>query len=227
MSLSPASQSGKFQRKLDAALGMVKDHERFQEAMLDHPAHERFAPEVAESPDLLKSWSRKIESELWVKAYERHPLVQSASREERTRILSPSATASSSSPHTCCLPEGGIWRLQFANHRCAIAEPLCRWRQANTPRRDTTATTNKTLSGTNMAFKAVVMDIQGDWAEFVLRCRFPTWSSKHHPCFTCNLTLEDVADNKTDGWVGRTTARHAMSGPLFRILLHIETSFCC
>ena len=35
----------------------------------------------------LLPWSRKIESEPWVKAYERHPLVQSASRVERTRIL--------------------------------------------------------------------------------------------------------------------------------------------
>ena len=100
---SPASQSGKFQRKLDATLGMKKedddfytmetpllsreDHERVQEAMLVNPLHESVAREVAESPDLLESWSRKIESEPWVVAYEHHPLVQSASREERTKIL--------------------------------------------------------------------------------------------------------------------------------------------
>ena len=100
---SPASQSGKFQRKLDAALGMEKedddfytmetpllcreDHERVQEAMLVNPPHESLAREVAESPDLLKSWSRKILSEPWVQAHERNPLVQSASREERPRIL--------------------------------------------------------------------------------------------------------------------------------------------
>ena len=31
------------------------------------------------------------------------------------------ATASSSSPDTCCLRARGTWRLQFANRRCAIA----------------------------------------------------------------------------------------------------------
>ena len=68
--LSPASQSGKFQRKLDAALGMEKedddfntmgtpllsreDHERVQEAMPVNPFLESFARKVSKSHDLLK-----------------------------------------------------------------------------------------------------------------------------------------------------------------------------
>ena len=66
---SPASQSGKFQCKLGAALGMGKeddfytmeapllgreDHERVQEAMLVNPLHESFARDVAESPDFVE-----------------------------------------------------------------------------------------------------------------------------------------------------------------------------
>ena len=42
-----------------------------------------------------------------------------------TPSKSPNATASSSSPQTCCLRERSIWRLQFANHRCAIAGGWC------------------------------------------------------------------------------------------------------
>ena len=73
--LSTASQSGKFQGKLDAALGMGKedddfntletpllsreDNGRVQEALLVNPFHEGVAREVAESPDLLKPWSRQ------------------------------------------------------------------------------------------------------------------------------------------------------------------------
>ena len=65
---------GKFQGKLDAALGMEKedddfntletpllsreDHGRVQEALLVNPFHEGVAREVAESPDLLKPLSR-------------------------------------------------------------------------------------------------------------------------------------------------------------------------
>ena len=40
-----------------------EDNERVQEAVLVNPLHVSFARQVAESPDLLKSWSRKIESE--------------------------------------------------------------------------------------------------------------------------------------------------------------------
>ena len=63
-----------------------EDHERLQEAMLVNPPHESFAREVSVSPDLLKFWSRKIASKPWVKAHERHPLVQSGSREERMLV---------------------------------------------------------------------------------------------------------------------------------------------
>ena len=107
-----------------------------------------------------------------------------------------------------------------------LVEPLCRWRQAKTPtsRHDGSPwiprdDKRKALSGTDMAFKALVMDIQGDWAEFPFSCGFLAWTSKHHPCFACNLTLQDIADNKISGWEGRTmdddttAARHARSGP--------------
>ena len=172
---SPSSQSGKFQRKLDAALGMGKedddfytmetpllsreDHECDQEAMPVNPLHESFAREVAGSPDLLESWSRRIESEPWVKAYERHPLVQSASREERRRILpialnmdaTQFAKRDSLLVFTARMLPSGTRHL--AKHRCAIAGvvvgalsslcadspfgALCRWRLAKTLRPDT------------------------------------------------------------------------------------------
>ena len=59
-----------------------EEHDRVQEGM---PVS--FVQEVEEHPESLKSWSRKIASEPWEEADERHSLAQSSSREERTRIF--------------------------------------------------------------------------------------------------------------------------------------------
>ena len=90
------------QRKLDEALGMFKEDHGFYtcETPLmgreEHDCvqegtpvsfHESFVQEVEEYPESLKSWSRKIASEPWVEAYERHSLAQSSTRKERTRIF--------------------------------------------------------------------------------------------------------------------------------------------
>ena len=167
--LSPASQSGKFQLKLDAALGMGKeyddfctmetplrsreDHQRVREATVVNPPHESFAREVAESPEFLECWSREIASEPWVKAHQRHPLVQSVSREERTRILpvplhmdaTHFAKRDSLLVFTAHMLPSGTRQLAFAVLKSSMCDcgcggwctALCRWRQAKTPRPDT------------------------------------------------------------------------------------------
>ena len=114
----------------------------------------------------------------------------------------------------------------------------CRWRQAKKPTsthdgspRITSDDQRKALSGTDMASKTFVMDIQGVSAEFALRWGFTRWSSKHHPRFAYSVTLQDIADNKTDGWVGRTLDDYTNCcascevWTLFRILLHRDILF--
>ena len=94
-----------FQRKLDAALEMLKEdhgfhtcetpvmggeeHDSVQDGM-PVSLHESFHQEVEEHPESMKSWSRNIESEPWVGAYERHSVVRSSSRRLRMRWLVPS-----------------------------------------------------------------------------------------------------------------------------------------
>jgi hypothetical protein len=41
------------------------------------------------------------------------------------------------------------------------------------------------LAGCHMGFKAVVILIKGDWAEFCGSLGFPTWASAEHPCVKC------------------------------------------
>lgn len=54
--------------------------------------------------------------------------------------------------------------------------------------------TRSAQAGEPLGFKAVVVDVAGDWAEFALRWGFPTWSA-HHPCFFCNTTLSDLREH--------------------------------
>ena len=91
-----------FQRNLDAALEILKEdhgfytcetpvmgreeHDSVQDGM-PVSLHESFHHEVVEHPESVKSWSRKIESEAWVEAYERHSLFRSSSRRLRMRWL--------------------------------------------------------------------------------------------------------------------------------------------
>ena len=127
------------------------------------------------------------------------------------------ATAVSSSPHTSgtrllalvvqktsmCDCGCGGWCTLFPLYRFVL-EPCVAGVTAKTPtsRYDLSPwipsdDQRKALSGTDMAFKAVIKDMQWDWAEFAqtwgFRCGLPS-----------NLTLPDIADSKTDGWVGRT-----------------------
>ena len=190
--------------------------------------HTKVLPETSRSRQiLLKSQSRTIQAEPWKKAYERHPLVQSASREERTRILpvglymdarqlakrdsllvftahiQPSRTrhlalAIRKSSMCDCGCRGWCSLFLCTYSSCAA---LCRWRQVKTIRPDTMCLYGRPKQSIERhRHEAFVMDIQGGWAGFALKWWFPTWSSMHHPCFACNMTLQD----KTDGWVGRT-----------------------
>ena len=47
------------------------------------------------------------------------------------------------------------------------------------------------MAGADLGFKAFVLDVQGDWAEFAHRWGFPAWNS-HKPCFLCEATLDDI-----------------------------------
>ena len=48
------------------------------------------------------------------------------------------------------------------------------------------------LPGAPMGFKAVVVIIKGDWAEFCGSLGFPTWGSADHPCFKCVCTRDTI-----------------------------------
>ena len=112
--------------------GVAKTINAFEKPRWSIPPHESFAREVAESPDFFGSAGaarshlnrglRPINVTHWYSRF--HAKSEQGfclSRCTWTPRTSPNATASSSSPHTCCLRERGSWRLQFANHRCAIA----------------------------------------------------------------------------------------------------------
>ena len=47
------------------------------------------------------------------------------------------------------------------------------------------------LAGQDLGFKAVVVDVCGDWSEFALRWGFPAWNAAN-PCFLCDISLEQL-----------------------------------
>ena len=142
-----------------------------------------------------------------------------------------------------CVRERGLWRLQLTNLRCAVAGvvvgalsslctdsscgALCRWRQAKTLRTDT-------------------MDLHGFPATNTQHWAGPTWRSgpsswtstgigprllrgggfRRVLPSTIHASRTTFALQIGHWTITQTAARHAMSGPLFRLLLHIETSFC-
>ena len=52
----------------------------------------------------------------------------------------------------------------------------------------TTDSMREQLAGKAMQFKAAVVYILGDWAEFCERLGFPTWQSSLRPCFCCSAS---------------------------------------
>ena len=48
------------------------------------------------------------------------------------------------------------------------------------------------LAGSALGWKAVVVLIKVDWAEFAVRLGFPTWSSKNHPCMLRHASRDDL-----------------------------------
>jgi hypothetical protein len=50
------------------------------------------------------------------------------------------------------------------------------------------------LAGTSLPFKACVIYIKGDWAEYAHTLGFPTWRDGIRPCFECNAFGENLYD---------------------------------
>ena len=102
--LSPSSQTGKFQRKLDSVFGFdqiddslyevptpvrdVRTGRRKRKNIFAQPAHEALLAELDARVGLLETWQDKLdEAQEWIQAYEQHPLVAGASLSERKKIL--------------------------------------------------------------------------------------------------------------------------------------------
>jgi hypothetical protein len=47
-------------------------------------------------------------------------------------------------------------------------------------------------SGKKMGFKAVVIDISGDWAEVCHRFAIPAWNSRVSPCYKCGCSRAEL-----------------------------------
>ena len=47
---------------------------------------------------------------------------------------------------------------------------------------------NHDLADTSLGYKAAVIMVKGDWAEFALTMGMPTWAHHTHPCFACKCT---------------------------------------
>ena len=50
------------------------------------------------------------------------------------------------------------------------------------------------LAGTPLGFRGVVVDVNGDWAEFAVRWGFPTWQSNFRPCLACDCNHVQMLD---------------------------------
>ena len=95
--------SGRVQWKLDQALGFGRLDQRMYNVptpMLSHvddekeqalvaiiPSHECLLREVADQPDAASSWSVQMTEDQWIGAYNDHPVVKTASVEERRTIV--------------------------------------------------------------------------------------------------------------------------------------------
>lgn len=56
---------------------------------------------------------------------------------------------------------------------------------------DGTDSTRSALAGDRMPFRGIVLQIKGDWQEFVSSIGFPSWASALHPCFFCHCDRND------------------------------------
>lgn len=50
------------------------------------------------------------------------------------------------------------------------------------------------LAGQGLGFRAAVVMIRGDWAEYALSFGFPTWASKDFPCIWCKTPRDKLTD---------------------------------
>ena len=97
-------QTGKYQRKLDAAYHFdysdadlyplqtpLRNHitgEREKDTIWLQPIHESLAKELDDLPELVEEWENTVgEPGSWIPAYEEHPAVQGASNEERKSLF--------------------------------------------------------------------------------------------------------------------------------------------
>lgn len=240
-----AEETGHYQRKLDSALNFKADDdklysvdvpltihgERRKSSMLVRLPHECLQEQLQNDPTVLTDWEANIQNETWVRAYEQHPLVRGASREDRRRVLPialymdstefqtqdslvvltvhflPSNTrhliwaARKSSLCACgcagwCsfFPLFQVVSWSLAALRLGV-HPASRhdgrvWRDSDALR--------KSKSRASLGIKGVVIDIQGDWAEFAHRWGFPTWKSSTSPCFLCNCTGVQLREGTGD-----------------------------
>ena len=60
------------------------------------------------------------------------------------------------------------------------------------------------LAVSALGWKAVVVLIKGDWAEFAVRLGLPTWSSKIHPCMLCHASQYNLLSLIGSAGTGKT-----------------------
>ena len=159
----------------------------------------------------------------WIKQYDQHPLVVNATKEEKMRMLPISIYMDgaeynkkdgltvftvrfsfSRTRHLCwavrktnvCDCGCGGWCTLYAFFdfvRWSLeALQAGRWPARGHDGRNLDAA-RLAKAGTDMKFKAIVIDICGDWKEFSASWGFPAWNS-YFPCFCCATDRVQMVD---------------------------------
>jgi len=60
-------------------------------------------------------------------------------------------------------------------------------------------------AGSELGFRAIVLDIVGDWSEIAHRWGLPSWASKESPCFRCFLKKSELDSTSPSTWRWKTS----------------------
>ena len=90
----------------------------------------------------------------------------------------------------------GVFSFLLWSFRCMASGLFPQARHDGSPWRSSDEARAK-LEGTAMRFKACLLYIKGDWAEYSSTLGFPSWGDGLRPCWSCNASRDTL--HRTDG----------------------------
>ena len=209
---------------LEAAVRQPRTGEREIDSILFQPPHESLKKEMDEKPELLDNFSARLSTGPWLPIFEEHPQIQRSTPAERLNTLGLALYMdgaahgkrdellictirflNSNRRHVCfafqksllCTCGCGGWCTLYPCFT-ALYWSLVALSQGSYPAAGHNGSEldshRQSLAGQALGFRSLLLDINGDWAEFAHRFAFPNWNSIFRPCILCDCNAAQLLD---------------------------------